>query len=100
MPATVPLPHATVRHVGLVWLSCRDPFLRSASLMSTPSRARRTSDASFLGGALVVAKRPTGLDSFVRASVNRDMQGLTRFGISGIRIADCAGAQIGVQPEA
>lgn len=63
-------------------LSCRGPF------SSPPSPSVKANGAA--GHSTRVA----------REIPNRRMQGLTRFGISGIRIADCAGAQIGVQPEA
>lgn len=38
--------------------------------------------------------------SSTSSSVQRHMQGITQFGISDIGLADCASAQIGVQPEA
>lgn len=63
-------------------LSCRGPF------SSPPSPSVKANGA---------ARHSTRV---AREIPNRRMQGLTRFGISGIRIADCAGAQIGVQPEA
>lgn len=64
-----------------------------------PEDSRRfTAESADLRGSARPAR--SGSTPSIAPASNRQMQEITQFGIVGIRIADCAGAQIGVQLEA